>query len=116
VGNDRQAINGSLYGDFFMRAARTDKNQKEIVAALRKIGASVASLHRLGGGVPDILVGYRGYNLLMEIKTPAKASKLNDRQLEWHAEWKGQACVVRCVEDALSAIQAFAIHCGSGCI
>lgn len=33
-----------------MRAARVDQNQAEIVAALRKAGASVQHLHTIGKG------------------------------------------------------------------
>ena len=39
------------------RAARTDANQAEIVAALRGVGASVQPLHAVGQGCPDLLVG-----------------------------------------------------------
>jgi Holliday junction resolvase len=50
------------------RAARTDANQDGIVAALRGAGASVQSLAATGKGCPDLLVGWRGANLLMECK------------------------------------------------
>lgn len=50
--------------------ARTDANHQEIVDAIRGLGFSVHSLHQVGGGVPDIVVGARGVNLFMEIKTP----------------------------------------------
>ena len=42
------------------RAARVDRNQAEIVVALRAGGASVQPLHAVGKGVPDLLVGWRG--------------------------------------------------------
>jgi hypothetical protein len=85
-------------------AARCDKNQSEIVAALRKIGCTVQLLHKVGSGCPDILCGVRGVNILMEIKDGA--NKLNDIQKDWHAAWKGQACVVRYAHEAVEVAQA----------
>ncbi len=36
---------------------KVDTNQADIVAALRAAGASVADMHELGHGYPDLLVG-----------------------------------------------------------
>lgn len=41
------------------RAARTDANQVEIVSALRAIGCSVSDTSGVGGGFPDLAVGFR---------------------------------------------------------
>ena len=46
------------------RAAKIDSNHAEIVAALRGIGAYVMSLASVGGGCPDLLVGFRGHTFL----------------------------------------------------
>lgn len=81
---------------------RTDANQAEIVEQLRAIGCTVQDLSGVGRGTPDILVGYRGQNLLMEIKT--KSGRLNPRQVEWFTKWHGQSSVVTCFEDALQVI------------
>ena len=43
-----------------MRRAKVDQNQSEIVSALRDFGATVTSLHRVGEGVPDLLVSFLG--------------------------------------------------------
>jgi hypothetical protein len=71
-----------------------DGNQKEIVDDLRRIpGCTVAILSAVGGGVPDLLVGYRGHNLLFELKDPSKPKadqELTDDQKRWHAAWAGQ--------------------------
>lgn len=86
------------------RAARVDDNQREIVAALRAAGATVQPLHAVGQGCPDLLVGFRGFNLLVEVKDGKKwASQrvLTDRQKEWHGGWKGTVAVV---EDAPAAL------------
>lgn len=90
-------------------AAQIDDNQPEIVKALRAAGASVEPLHAVGGGVPDLLVGYRGVNYLLEVKNPMKSpaqQALTKKQKEWHPKWRGQLCVVRTVGEALRAIRA----------
>jgi len=90
-------------------AAKVDANQQDIVNALRKAGASVQFLHGVGGGCPDILVGFRGQNLLMEIKDGAKSpsrQKLTEWQEKWGVSWNGQACVVSSEEEALAVLQS----------
>jgi hypothetical protein len=86
------------------RAARTDANQTQIVEALRKCGASVQSLAAVGKGVPDLLVGLRGRNYLLECKDgdkPPSARKLTPDQEQWHLKWAGQVLTVTSAEDAL---------------
>jgi hypothetical protein len=88
-------------------AAKVDANQPDIVAGLRAIGASVLHLHELGQGAPDILVGFRGVNFLMEIKDGAKplyAQRLTSFEEQFHDRWVGQLIVVRSLSDALRAI------------
>lgn len=90
-----------------MRAAKVDRNQAEIVGALRAVGASVQPLHRVGEGCPDLLVGFRGRNLLIEVKDGElrpSARTLNPRQERWHEDWRGEAVTVATVDEALSAI------------
>ena len=85
------------------RAAKVDGNHAAIVKALRKIGAKVTDLSRVGDGVPDILVFFRGRTSLVEIKIPG--GKLNERQIEWHAEHEGyMVFVVTSAEEAIAAI------------
>lgn len=81
------------------RSAKVDGNQAEIVAALRKVGCSVVSLATIGKGCPDLLVGHKGKNLLLEVKRGA--GKLNDQQKEFRDAWEGDLCVVRSAEEAL---------------
>ena len=90
-----------------MRAAKVDDNQRAVVAALRGVGASVEHLHRVGGGCPDVLVGYRGVNYVLEVKDgrkPPSAQKLTDWQVAWHRDWRGAVVVVNSPEAALAAI------------
>ena len=89
------------------RAARVDRNQAEIVAALRQIGATVQPLHSVGEGCPDLLVGYRGQNWLIEVKDwqAAKADReLNERQRDWHGGWKGQVAKIETADAAIALV------------
>lgn len=89
------------------RAAKTDANQAAIVGGLRACGATVQSLAAIGKGCPDILVGHRGRNFLMEIKDGNKlpsARKLTPDQIEWHAAWKGVVITVNSVEEAIAVL------------
>ena len=79
------------------RAAKIDANQEQVIKALRSVGAFVQSLAAVGKGVPDLLVGFKGQTLLMEVKDgkkPPSAQKLTDEQLAWHGSWKGGALAV----------------------
>lgn len=90
------------------RAAKIDANQPEIVDALRRAGATVQPIHTVGSGVPDLLVGYRGVNLLMEVKDgdkPESAQKLTPDEAEWHQNWLGQRSIVRSVFEALGVLK-----------
>lgn len=90
-----------------MRAKKVDLNQMEIVATLRKIGASVQSLATVGNGCPDLLVGFQGINYLMEVKDGDKvpsAQKLTQDQVKWHLEWRGMVHIVRSVDDAFQVL------------
>lgn len=81
------------------QAARVDENHKIIVDALRKAGRSVLSLHQIGHGCPDILVGHHGVNYLLEIKV--KGGELNEVQEQFHTSWKGQKAVIFTIDEAL---------------
>lgn len=86
------------------RASQVDRNQAEIVHALRKAGATVQHLHTIGQGCPDILVGKDGRNILFEIKDGEKKPserKLTPDEVKWHSAWKGQVSIVLSAEDAL---------------
>ena len=56
----------------------------------------------VGRGFPDLIAGYRGRNQLLEVKLPG--GKLNERQLRWHADWRGSVVVVRNLAEALEAM------------
>lgn len=72
--------------------------------ALRQVGASVEDLHKVGNSCPDLLVGYRGCNFVIEVKTPT--GKLRPGQIDWHHSWHGQVATVNTIEQALVVIGA----------
>ena len=89
------------------RDARRDDNHAEVVQALRQIGCTVQDLAAVGCGCPDILVGYRGKNMALEIKDgtkPPSARTLTPEQVVWHHEWRGQVVVVTSREEAIRAV------------
>lgn len=91
-------------------ARKVDANHSAIVKALRKVGCSVQSLAAVGDGVPDILVGLRGRNWIMEIKDgskPPSQRKLTPKQEKWRREWRGEQPVeIETVAQALAVIAA----------
>jgi hypothetical protein len=87
------------------RAARTDKNQAGVIRQLRQIpGVSVQDLSSVGHGVPDLLIGYRKVNYLVELKNPDVPKR--DRRLTfdeeaWHLAWGGKVHVCEHIEEIL---------------
>tara|TARA_R110000868_G_scaffold140227_2_gene355577 strand:+ start:899 stop:1189 length:291 start_codon:yes stop_codon:yes gene_type:complete len=78
---------------------RVDNCQVQVVKALRDLGATVQHLHAVGKGCPDIVVGFKDKNLLLEIKDGDK-KVLTPDQVNWHKLWKGQVNVVTSVDEA----------------
>lgn len=89
------------------RASRTDANHAEIVKALRDIGASVRDTSAVGCGFPDLVVGMRGRNWLLEIKDgnkPPSQQRLTDAQIDFKATWRGHWAVVRSAIEAIDVV------------
>lgn len=78
---------------------RLDRNHDEISEALLNVGASVSET-----GPLDLIVGFRGLNYLLEVKT--KNGKLRPSQERFFSTWAGQRALVRSVDDALRVIGA----------
>ncbi len=86
-------------------AARTDANQTQVVKALRQIpGVSVSTGH------DDLLVGYRGVTLWVEVKRAEcydrKTGALKERfkkpsQVALDATWTGARIYAKSAEDVL---------------
>lgn len=79
------------------RYHRLDENHAAIRAALEREGATVVP-----DGPLDLLVGFRGANYLLEVKTAT--GKLRVKQEGFVRRWKGQVAVVRTADEALAAI------------
>ena len=87
---------------------RTDKNQKSIVEALRKIGCTVKVLSDAGGGVPDLLIGVEYVTILIEVKSKDNwygKKGLSETQSDFLKEWKGGLVLVAYdAEDAVNKV------------
>lgn len=89
------------------RKARVDANQKEIVQELRKLDVSVLHTHQLGKGAPDLILGYRNENYLIELKDGSKTKsqqKLTPDEIEFQSKWKGNYAVCNSLEQILTII------------
>ena len=90
-------------------AARVDANQPKIVQALRQIGATVQHLYMVGDGCPDLLVGFRGINYVLEIKDgdkPPSKRKLTDDETRWHDDWRGEVVIVNGIAEAIAVVSS----------
>jgi Holliday junction resolvase len=89
-------------------ANRIDANQNQIVDAMRKVGAVVRIISQ-GDGIPDLLVGYKGYTILMEVKDGDKvpsARKLTEAEQKFFDDWRGgMLAVVNSIEEALEILK-----------
>lgn len=85
-------------------AAKTDKNQSEIVQALRNAGCDVYYIKQ----PVDLAVGRASKTYLLEVKAPKakgqQAGKPTDKQKEFLANWRGHVAVVHTIEEALKAV------------
>lgn len=87
-------------------AAKRDANEREIIEALVRAGASVQQLSVKG--CPDLLVGFvdpftgEPITTLMEIK--GDKGHLTPDEAEWIQDWRGQVYIIHTVEQALEVI------------
>lgn len=95
-----------------MKGNKRDANHAEIVSVLRQCGAYVKDVTDMPGFGADLVVGYRGRWMLMEIKDSAKppsARKLTatEQAVRADAERVGAPyLVVSSVNSAVHAIEA----------
>lgn len=70
-------------------ARRTDRNHREVIAALEAVGFTVVDLSAVGRGVPDLWVAKAGRQLWLEVKDgekPPSERKLTRDQVAFHAK------------------------------
>lgn len=101
------------------RACRTDGNQADIVAALRRLGWTVHTLHRAGDGCPDIVISVgpglaappdpkargvltAGDAVFVELK--AAGGTLTPAQIRWAAAFRGPLIVAEYLDDVIAGV------------
>jgi len=83
---------------------KLDENHRAIVATLQYNGALVGDLSNAGGGIPDLVVGYRGVLFLVEVKTLKGA--LSPKQKEFFAQWSEYpTLIIRTVDEAMDVME-----------
>lgn len=88
--------------------ARKDANHIDIVGTFRQCGASVVDTAQLGGGMSDLVIGYKGTNVLVEVKDgtkPPSARKLTPDEQEFQATWRGMYVIVESVDDVIKLLK-----------
>ena len=92
------------------RAAKVDRNQPEIVKALRQVGAVVLITSQLKNCF-DILVMFQGRTYHVELKDgllPPSARKLTEGEKYFKAKLESVGCkywVINSIDEALGMIQ-----------
>jgi hypothetical protein len=64
-------------------------------------------LHTIGKGCPDLLLGVRGRNFLIELKDeskPGSKKKLTPDEEDFFNEWRGQVSKCETLEEILKVI------------
>jgi hypothetical protein len=90
--------------NWYHRQQHRDSNHKAIVAALTYHGAIVADMGNAGGGIPDLLCGFRGVLFLVEVKTATGA--LSAKQREFFDAWtEYPALVLRSPDDVFDVME-----------
>lgn len=90
-----------------VQRARTDGNHTAVMDALRAAAMKPVSTAALGKGFPDIVVGFRGVNVMLEVKDgdkPPSARALSADEREFHDTWPGQIIVINSPQDAVLAV------------
>ena len=88
-------------------AAKTDLNQKPMVAQIRRAGFHVHPTHRLGAGFPDLIVtGYsmkRNAVLALLVEVKQEREGLTADEIEFHEGYPldGPLIIARSADDVL---------------
>jgi hypothetical protein len=90
------------------RAARVDRNHREIADALERCGWTTIDMSAIGRGIPDLYIAKAGRAIWVEIKDGEKvpsARQLTEAQEKFHAKMARAGvpiCVITSVEEALA--------------
>lgn len=88
--------------------ARQDSNHGDIRSAFESLGCSVCDLSSLGNGCPDLLIGYGGISLPVEIKDgskPPSARKLTPDEERFKMNWTGGYKLVENLDDVTQTVE-----------
>jgi hypothetical protein len=99
------------------QGGKPDKNQEGLVKLGRRLGATIRITSLVGFGFPDFVLGFRGINLLGEVKRPdkivvglktkpRKPTKTEQRQAAFRAEWTGQVAELSGPADMVALLTA----------
>ena len=83
-----------------MAGKRVDTTHAQIRDGLRDLGVTVFDASMFGRGFPDLVCGYRGQLVLLEVKTPG--GKLRQSQIDFFVLF--QDCPVYVVESLQQAL------------
>lgn len=86
---------------------RKDGNHESVMEALRAASMRPHSTSALGCGFPDIVVGFRGVNVMLEVKDgdkPPSGRVLTAEEVKFHDTWAGQIAIVNSPEEAVIAV------------
>jgi hypothetical protein len=87
------------------RHGKPDQSSREIDTWMEAHGASIVKLDGVGNDVPDRLYGFRGKNLLVELKTGTR--QRSDGQEQFARTWRGDTVYLwRTIEDARRTLQS----------
>jgi hypothetical protein len=87
-----------------MLRAKVDRNHGHMRDGLRELGATVSDTSRLGKGFPDLVVGWHGISLPVEVKCPDNPG-LTDDEKAWWKKWEGSGIVAFYIDDVLKWFQ-----------
>ena len=87
-------------------AKKVDVIQKDVVKTLRSMGATVIDLSAVGKGMTDLLVGFDGQTILLEVKSGTD-KKFTPQQIKFFATWTGGMLArVNSVQEAEDLLQS----------
>jgi hypothetical protein len=93
-------------------ANKVDANHSKVVEEFRKAmpEATVFDAAGSGNGFPDLVVGWKRQNFLIEVKDPAKppsGRKLTPAQEKLHLKWQGQIDVCHSAAEICAVIARY---------
>ncbi|MCK4621300.1 MAG: hypothetical protein KAT62_03695 [Desulfuromonadales bacterium] len=87
------------------RAAKIDANQPDLVKTMRDMGVSVEITSGVHDGFTDLVIGYGGVTVLVEVKDGSRVlseRKLTKDQTKFHGRFKGAITVIETFGQAVA--------------